>query len=285
MTGDKKYAEAADKALYAVLDASDGKGLIPIYLSYSNPTRVLPSRISFGAMGDSYYEYLLKLWIQGGKKEDRLKNQWILAMDEMHEKLVRKTSGGQTYIAGMSARGGLEHKMDHLACFVAGMLELGYRTLPKHEVQERWHTTAAELTATCHAMYTQQPSGLSPEYADFNGPSLSVPGDAPHYLLRPEAAEAVYYMWYFTGDVKYRAMARDILSAIRQGCRAPFGYSAVRDVRKSPRYLQMSDSMESFFLAETLKYLYLTFSPRETLDLSQWVFNTEAHPMRVWESE
>jgi ER degradation enhancer, mannosidase alpha-like 2 len=38
--------------------------------------------------------------------------------------------------------------------------------------------------------------------------------------------------------------------------------------------------MESFFLAETLKYAYLLFAPPETLDFSQVVFNTEAHPLR-----
>jgi hypothetical protein len=39
----------------------------------------------------------------------------------------------------------------------------------------------------------------------------------------------------------------------------------------------------SFFLAETLKYLYLLQSPDHTISLEKYVFNTEAHPMRVWE--
>ena len=47
-------------------------------------------------MGDSYYEYLLKQWLQTGKKEDKFKNQWILAMNEMHEKLVRCPSVSQS---------------------------------------------------------------------------------------------------------------------------------------------------------------------------------------------
>ena len=41
-----------------------------------------------------------------------------------------------------------------------------------------------------------------------------------------------------------------------------------------------ADSMESFFLAETLKYLYLLFAPPETLDFDAVTFNTEAHPLR-----
>ena len=38
---------------------------------------------------------------------------------------------------------------------------------------------------------------------------------------------------------------------------------------------------QSFFLAETLKYLYLLFSPPDMLPLTDWVFNTEAHPLRL----
>lgn len=39
--------------------------------------------------------------------------------------------------------------------------------------------------------------------------------------------------------------------------------------------------MQSFFLAETLKYLYLLFSPSSVISLDEWVFNTEAHPLRI----
>jgi len=41
--------------------------------------------------------------------------------------------------------------------------------------------------------------------------------------------------------------------------------------------------MQSFYLAETLKYLYLLFSPDDLLDLSQVVLNTEAHPLPVFD--
>ena len=41
------------------------------------------------------------------------------------------------------------------------------------------------------------------------------------------------------------------------------------------------DKMQSFWLAETLKYLYLLFSPSSIIPLSDWVFNTEAHPFRL----
>lgn len=39
----------------------------------------------------------------------------------------------------------------------------------------------------------------------------------------------------------------------------------------------------SWFLAETLKYLYLLFSPDDLIPLDKWVLNTEAHPLPVFE--
>ncbi|CAE8702683.1 unnamed protein product, partial [Polarella glacialis] len=152
-------------------------------------------------------------------------------------------------------------------------------------VDPRWEPFAADLTRTCYEMYVRAPSGLSPEYVHFNvnggeGHDMSIPGDAPHNLLRPEAAEAIYYMWYYTGDPKYRAWAHQMFVPFTKYAKARFGFSAVADVRLVPP--PQRDSQESFWLAETLKYFYLIFAPRSTISLEEWVFNTEAQPMRIW---
>ena len=47
---------------------------------------------------------------------------------------------------------------------------------------------------------------------------------------------------------------------------------------------QKDDVQQSFFLAETLKYLYLLFSPDDTVPLDRWVLNTEAHPLPIFRS-
>ncbi len=44
---------------------------------------------------------------------------------------------------------------------------------------------------------------------------------------------------------------------------------------------EKDDMMQSFFLAETLKYFYLLYSPSSVIPLDKWVFNTEAHPLRI----
>jgi mannosyl-oligosaccharide alpha-1,2-mannosidase len=43
-------------------------GLLPIYISPDSGQPTI-SKVTFGAMGDSFYEYLLKVWIQGNKTE------------------------------------------------------------------------------------------------------------------------------------------------------------------------------------------------------------------------
>lgn len=41
--------------------------------------------------------------------------------------------------------------------------------------------------------------------------------------------------------------------------------------------------MESFWTAETLKYLYLLFSDdNDLMSIDKWVFNSEAHPLPIW---
>ena len=116
----------------------------------------------------------------------------------------------------------------------------------------RWEQAAAGITETCYEMYRRQPTRLAPEATRFNpqgseGQDMSAWNNAGQYLLRPEAAEAIFYMFYYTGDPKYRRWAGEIMEAIEKHCRAPYGYSAVADVRRNPT--SQRNEMETFFLA------------------------------------
>merc|ERR1711974_240863 len=106
---------------------------------------------------------------------------------------------------------------------------------------------------------------------------MAVPNDAAHNLLRPEAVESLYYMHYYTGDPKYRQWGHKIFTAFMKHSKVKYGFSAIRDVRSVNSV--HSDGMESFWLAETLKYMYLLFAPRNALNLEEFVLNTEAHPL------
>jgi len=96
------------------------------------------------------------------------------------------------------------------------------------------------------------------------------------YILRPEAIESVFIMYRVTGDEMWREKGWRMFNAVQNYTRVEFGYSAIGDVTSdSPYHL---DEMESFWLAETLKYYYLLFSTPDTISLDDYVLNTEAHP-------
>ncbi|CAN0516468.1 unnamed protein product, partial [Ectocarpus sp. 8 AP-2014] len=79
--------------------------------------------VTFGALGDSFYEYLLKVWMQGGRREESYRRMYEDAMDGVAELLVQKARG-LTYLSEWNGTR-RQHRMDHLACFLAGNLALG----------------------------------------------------------------------------------------------------------------------------------------------------------------
>jgi len=98
------------------------------------------------------------------------------------------------------------------------------------------------------------------------------------YILRPEALESVFYMYRITGSAYWREKGWAMVTAILRHTETARGHSAIDDVTKEqPRPL---DSMESFWLAETLKYAYLLFEDESRWSLDHWVLNTEAHLLR-----
>ena len=131
-------------------------------------------------------------------------------------------------------------------------------------------------------MYARMNTGISPEYVQFvPGKDFEIGRGAPHYLLRPETVESFFILYQLIGDPVYREWGWEVFQAIEKYCKAPYGYGSLRNVQdtQSPP----ENKQESFFLAETLKYLYLLFDPDTPVDvLNKHVFNTEAHPVRTF---
>lgn len=101
------------------------------------------------------------------------------------------------------------------------------------------------------------------------------------YMLRPETVESLFIAWRLTGHVKYRQYAWNIFSAIEKHCRLEDGgYATVFDVDTVP--VSLDNKQETFFLSETLKYLYMTFSDSGVIPLDEYVFNTEGHPLPIF---
>ncbi|KAI0278976.1 glycoside hydrolase [Russula brevipes] len=103
----------------------------------------------------------------------------------------------------------------------------------------------------------------------------------PEYLLRPETVESFYLLWRTTGDVVWRERGWAVFEAISNVTRVEGGgFASIENVYH--RVVRKLDQMPSWFLAETLKYLFLLFTDDNLLPLDRWVFNTEAHPLPVF---
>ena len=201
------------------------------------------------------------------------------AMEGVHEKLVQRSPDGLAYIADLNS-GRLDHKMDHLVCFMGGSLALGAYTDPRgldSPNAKRDLALGKDLARTCYEMYKRQATGIAPEMVVFR-PNMMIQ-QAPFYILRPETAESLFILHHLTGDEIYRDWGWEIFQSIERHCRSEAAYTSIKDVRQTPAI--KDDRMESFFLAETLKYLFLLFDPDLEIDLlTKHVFNTEAHPLR-----
>jgi len=72
--------------------------------------------MSLGALGDSFYEYLLKAWLQSNKQDVEARELYDEAMRGITQHMIRTSRGGLIYVSDLKFDR-LEHKMDHLACF------------------------------------------------------------------------------------------------------------------------------------------------------------------------
>ena len=91
--------------------------------------------------------------------------------------------------------------------------------------------------------------------------------------------ESLFYAYRLTGLEFYQDRAWDIFERITRVTNARYGYSTVQNVMTEGGGPKM-DIQESFWMAETLKYLYLIFDDTDRISLDEWVFNTEAHPLK-----
>lgn len=278
LSGNPEFAQKVMNIRKVLNRLEKPQGLYPNYLN-PNSGQWGQHHVSVGGLGDSFYEYLLKAWLMSDKTDEEGKKMYYDALQAIETNLMRKSTNGLTYIAEWKG-GLLEHKMGHLTCFAGGMIALGADGAPGDKTGHQMEQ-AAEIARTCHESYARTTLKLGPEAFRFDGgvEAIATRQNEKYFILRPEVIETYMYMWRFTHDPKYREWGWEAVQALEQHCRVEGGYSGVRDVyASSPNY---DDVQQSFYLAETLKYLYLLFSEDDHLPFEHWVFNTEAHPLPV----
>ncbi|OHE93037.1 glycosyl hydrolase family 47 [Colletotrichum orchidophilum] len=316
LTGEKDFWDKVERVMKVVDDNGAQDGLVPIYL-YATTGEFRGDNIRLGSRGDSYYEYLIKQYLQTNKQEPVYLEMWDEALAGVRKHLITYSKPSGFTVLG-ERPSGLNHelspKMDHLVCFMPGTIALGATGgIPEAEARKlpTWNKKkgedmklARELMQTCWGMYKWMATGLAAEITYFNvddppaSPSAShhppkefdldphakwrqdfeVHSQDVHNLQRPETIESVFYMWRITGDIKYREWGWEMFksfvnyTSVEDGG----GFTSLSNANTIPPVVR--DNLESFWMAETLKYFYLLFSPDDLLPMDTVVFNTEAHP-------
>ncbi|EIM83275.1 glycoside hydrolase [Stereum hirsutum FP-91666 SS1] len=236
LTDEDVYWKKAERVMAVIKAARMAPGLASIFMNPKDG-KFVTSAIRLGSRGDSFYEYLLKQYVQTDLTEDVYKDMYDYTMDAIHSHLVQKSmESGLTYTSElvperdqnnqMSWR--LMPKQDFLVCFFGGSLMLGAtRTgslvhpvsrppLPEElsETGQRDWRTGAELIKTCMATHDTK-TGLAPEIAHFRIPTDGLERTMPY---APKD-------WYIKGA--------------RPGAPAPY----------DARYILRPETVESLFIA------------------------------------
>jgi hypothetical protein len=256
LTGKEVFHTKAKRALVELYNRRAKTGLVGQGINVETGEWTNPSSHVGGAI-DSYYEYLVKCEQLFGDAEcGRMARESLAAVnrhvaDETPAGLwygrVDMTTGART-----ATTYGALHAFFPAVLAMAGDLD-----------------RARRLQESGYRMWTLH--GIEPEALDYR--AMKAVREA--YQLRPEIMESAYVLFHYTKDPRYLEMGRTFLADLVAHCRTDAGYTILESVVSKKK----GDRMHSFFLAETLKYLYLLFAP-EALDFDAVIFNTEAHPFR-----
>ena len=203
------------------------------------------------------------------------------------------------YTGGMIGVGGkLFNQPEHI--YMARKLVDGciwaYKQMPTGIMPEYFEMVPCEMNSDCHWNDTKWEQALRATYKKHNEFNVDVetsPEDMPvksreqilkdlrlkpgfteisdrRYVLRPEAIESVFIHYRLTGDKDLPDAAWRMFQSIENATRTEIANSAIPDVT-SDGVPEKQNSMESFWLAETLKYFYLIFSEPGVVDLDKFV--------------
>lgn len=257
LTGKPIFYEKAKHALTQLYSRRSKLGLVGSRINVETGQWIDPASHIGGGI-DSYYEYLLKCQKLFGDKD--CGRMWKASRKAVDKYLADNTKSGLWYRqVDMNTGKRISTHFGALDAFFPAVLVL-----------DGDEGRAKRLQESAFKMWTT--FGVEPDEIDYSTMKVI----APEYPLRPEIIESAYYLYFFTKDEGYLNMGSAFLADLVRCCKADAGYAALKSVDTRAK----ADLMESYFLAETLKYLYLLFAPKETLDLNKVVFNTEGHPIR-----
>ncbi|XP_072344395.1 ER degradation-enhancing alpha-mannosidase-like protein 3 isoform X2 [Scyliorhinus torazame] len=253
LTNESIFEEYARRAMDFLWDKRQrGSDLVGTVINIHNGDWIRRDS-GVGAGIDSYYEYLLKAYILLG-------DEVYLERFNTHYAAIMKYISQPPLLLDVHMHNptiNTRKWMDSLLAFFPGLQVLKGDLQPAIETHEMLYQVTQRHKFLPEAFTT-----------DF----------AVHWAqhpLRPEFIESTYFLYTATKDPYYLHVGKSVVDSLNQHARVPCGFAAVQDVRTGNH----EDRMDSFFLAEMFKYLYLLFADDNELpfNIDDYVFTTEAH--------
>lgn len=292
LTGDQEYAKLSQKAQSYLLNpqpssAEPFPGLVGSHIDISNG-KFTDGHVSWNGGDDSFYEYLIKMYVYDPKRFKSYKDRWVLAAESSIKHLASHPPSRPelTFLASYN-NGNLELDSQHLACFDGGNFILGGTVLDRQDFID----FGLELVHGCEATYNETLTGIGPD--SWGWDPKRVPSsqkkfyekagfyiNSGAYDLRPEVIESFYYAYRVTGNeivslhyftvgidvnrYQYRDWVWNGFKAINATCRTDSGFDAMGNINSASGGSHY-DNEESFLFAEVLKYAYLAHADGELL--------------------
>ncbi|KAH0831745.1 hypothetical protein AYO21_06268 [Fonsecaea monophora] len=291
LTGDPRFEDLAKRAFWAIWERRSAIDLIGGGIDAESGNWI-GTWTGIGAGIDSFFEYALKSHIllsreahpvynstasqdprilhQSLPAEDSTSQAFLDAWNAAHAAIKRHLYRGPTYQhphyiqADFSTGAARGFWMDALSAYYPGLL-----TLAGH-VDE-----AVETHLLQTALWTRF-SALPERWNLMTG---GIEGGLGWWIGRPEFIESTYYLYRATEDPWYFHVGEMVLRDIKRRCWTRCGWASIQNVLTG----EQTDRMESFFLGETAKYLFLLFDPTHPLNSldEPFVFTTEGHPLVI----
>ena len=292
LTGDERFEELAKQAFWAVWDRRSDVGLIGAGVD-AEKGNWIGQQTGIGAGIDSFFEYALKSHILLSREartdslpakatddprtilrlltdQEQSPEGFLQAWTEAHAAIKHHLYHGPSYQhphyiqADLFTGATRALWIDSLSAYYPGLLVLS------GEVDE-----AIEGHLLITAVWARF-SGLPERWNVGNG---GIEGGLGWWPGRPEFIESTYHLYRATQDPWYIYVGEMVLRDIKRRCWTRCGWAGIQDVKTG----EQTDKMESFFLGETAKYLFLLFDadhPLNHLD-EPFVFTTEGHPLVI----
>lgn len=309
LTGNPEYGELVQRAESYFLEPSyeTWPGLTGSLFS-TDTGEILDVYGGWTSGNDSAYEYLVKMYAYDPARYAQYGERFTLAADSSIAHILSSptTRPDLSMVSTWGPGTQTQNYSQFLACFVGGSFIMGSSVLDRPD----WLPHGLDFAEWCANGYRYAASGIGPTIYSWDLDILAQPEIANQTDLyeragwfipevtsypggqSPEAVESWYYAYQATGDPYWRDVAWAYVLAQNATLRVGSGFASINNVL-DPTGGGSRSSMQSFMLAEVLKYQWLiqtektgefhvlAGTPGSGNYTNYFVYNTEAHPIRV----